>query len=54
MAKFTVKELYELIDLELKGEKRPTVLTRLHRRLNTQRMHAERENLAAKKTVWRV
>lgn len=54
MAKLTVKELYALIDLELKGERRQSVLVRLHRRLCTRRAKAERANLSRHKLKWRV
>lgn len=54
MSKLTIKELNKLIDLELRGERRPTVLTRLHRRLCTQRTKAERANLSRNKLKWRV
>ena len=54
MAELSIAQLYKLIDMELAAQKRPTVLTRLHRRLNTQRMHAERDLLKAGKTAWRV
>ncbi len=54
MAELTVKALYALIDMELQGARRQSVLLRLHRRLCTQRALRERADLAKNKLKWRV
>lgn len=53
MAGLTIRQLYTLIDLELAGDARQTVLTRLHRRLCTRRTRAERARLQKEVRSWR-